>query len=190
MPRVDDLIDRVGQSPTLDLTKGYWQVPVAEADREKMAFVTPFGLFHFRRMPFVLRGVPATFQRMVDRLLDGLNDFSSAYINDIIIFSGTWEDHLQHLRQVLRRIQEAGLTLRRKKCQFGMSDCVYLGHLIGSGRVRPEKLKVSAVREFSQPRTKKDVCSFLGLTGYYSYTGTPAHRSDQKRRAEQSGVVG
>ena len=170
MPRVDDLIDRVGQSPfitTLDLTKGYWQVPVAEADREKTAFVTPFGLFHFRRMPFGLRGAPATFQRMVDRLLDGLNDFSSAYIDDIIIFSGTWEDHLQHLRQVLRRIQEAGLTLRRKKCQFGMSDCVYLGHLIGSGRVRPEELKVSAVREFSQPRTKKDVRSFLGLTGYY-----------------------
>ena len=170
MPRVDDLIDRVGQSPfitTLDLTKGYWQVPVAEADREKTAFVTPFGLFHFRRMPFGLRGAPAMFQRMVDRLLDGLNDFSSAYIDDIIIFSGTWEDHLQHLRQVLRRIQEAGLTLRRKKCQFGMSDCVYLGHLIGSGRVRPEELKVSAVREFSQPRTKKDVRSFLGLTGYY-----------------------
>jgi hypothetical protein len=104
MPRVDDLIDRVGQSmfiTTLDLKNGYWQVPVAEADQEKTAFATPFGLFHFKRMPFRLRGALEIFQRMVDRLLDGFNDFTSAYIDNIILFSGTWEDHVHHLRQVL-----------------------------------------------------------------------------------------
>ena len=84
MPRVDDLIDRAPFITTLDLMKGYWQVAVAECDQEKTAFTTPFGLFHFKRMPFGLQGA---FQRMVDRLLDGLNEFSSAYIDDIIVFS-------------------------------------------------------------------------------------------------------
>ena len=169
MPRVDHLIDQVGKSPcitTLDLTKGYWQVPVAEADRVKTAFTTPFGLFQFVRMPFGLQGAPATFQRMVDRLLDGM-DFASAYIDDIIIFSNTWEDHLGHIRQVLNRIKEAGLTLRKKKCQFGMSDCVYLGHRIGSGKVQPEQAKVISIRQYTQPTSKKQLRSFLGLTGYY-----------------------
>ena len=123
MPRVDDLIDQVGKSPcitTLDLTKGYWQVPVTEADRVK---TTPFELFQFVRMSFGLQGAPATFQRMVDRLLDGV-DFATAYIDDIIIFINTWEDHLGHIRQVLNRIKEAGLTLRKRKCQFGTALAV------------------------------------------------------------------
>ena len=170
MPRVDDLIDRVGGAPfitTLDLTKGYWQVPVAKEDREKTAFTTPFGLFQFRQMPFGLQGAPATFQRMVDRLLDGIHDFSSAYIDDVIVFSRSWKDHLSHIEQVLQRIQDAGLTLCRKKCQFAMSECLYLGHTIGSGRVCPEEVKVRAIRNFQQPQTKKEVRSFIVLTGYY-----------------------
>ena len=91
MPRVDDLIDRVGNAhyiTTLDLTKGYWQVPVAAEDQPKTAFTTPSGLFQFRRMPFGLQGAPATFQHMVDKLLDGLDDFASADIDDLI-FSPT-----------------------------------------------------------------------------------------------------
>ena len=130
MPHVDELIDRVGGASfitTIDLTKGYWQVPVAPADREKTAFTTPFGLFQFRRMPFGLQGAPATFQRMVDYLLDGFNDFASVYLDDVIVYSSSWKDHLWHLQQALQRTQQAGLTLRRKKCQFTMSDCV-CGH--------------------------------------------------------------
>lgn len=84
MPRVDDLIDKVGSAryiSTLDLPKGYWQVSVADTDREKTAFTTPYGLFQFKRMPFGLKGAPATFQRMVDKLLNGMSDFASAYID-------------------------------------------------------------------------------------------------------------
>ena len=82
---------------TIDLTKGYWQVPVAVEDRPKTAFTSPMGLFQFTRMPFGLQGAPATFQRMVDKLLDGLSDFASAYLDDIIIYSDNWKDHLSHL---------------------------------------------------------------------------------------------
>ena len=114
IPRVDDLIDRVGGAPyitTLDLTKGYWQVPVAQEDQEKTAFATPWGLFQFTCMPFGLQGAPATFQRMVDKLLNGLGDFSDAYLDDVIIFSQSWDDHVKHLQVVLHRIQQAGAVL-------------------------------------------------------------------------------
>ena len=163
MPRVEDLIDRVGNATyitTLDLTKGYWQVPVAVEDREKTAFTTPCGLFQFTRMPFGLKGAPATFQRMVDRLLNGLEEFASAYMDDVIIFSTSWSDHQTHLESALQRIQKAGLTIKKRKCQFAMAECVYLGHRVGNGKVAPEALKVEVIRQFPTPHTKKQVRSF------------------------------
>ena len=81
----------------LDLTKGYWQVPVVDKDRPKMAFTNPFGVYQFTRMPFVLQYAPATFQRMMDRLLDRLREFASAYLDDLIVFSQSWRGHLRHL---------------------------------------------------------------------------------------------
>ena len=169
MPRVDDLIDRVGKSTyisTLDLTRGYWQVPVAIKDRPKTAFSTPFGLYQFNTMPFGLKGAPATFQRLMDRVIHGLN-FAAAYLDDLIIFSESWEDHLTHIQMVLERLRHAGLTAKARKCEFGASECVYLGHIVGSGTVRPEEDKTAAVRQFPMSETKKAVRSFLGLTGYY-----------------------
>ena len=170
MPRVDDMIDLVGSAryvSTLDLTKGYWQVPVREEDRDKTAFSTPFGLFQFKRMPFGLHGAPATFQRMVDKLLNGMQDSAGAYIDDVVVYSDTWEEHLQHLRQVLERLKKVQLTAKLRKCQFGTARCVYLGHVIGGGQVRLEEAKVEAVASYPIPTTKKGVRSFLGLTGYY-----------------------
>ena len=116
MLRIDDLIDRLGKAPyisTLDLTRGYWQVPVAKEARPKTAFATPFGLFQFNVMPFGLQGAPATFQRLMDRVIRGL-DFAEAYLDDLIIFSESWEEHLQHLHTVLQRLKEAGLTVNRR----------------------------------------------------------------------------
>ena len=170
MPRIDDLIDQLGRAKfimTLDLTRGYWQVPVAKDDQHKTAFITPFGLFQFRKMPFGLQGAPATFQRMMDRLTQGLQGFVAAYLDDLVIYSDSWEDHMQHLRQVFCRLQDAGLTAKPKKRQFAMKQCRYLGHIVGSGIVKPELDKVEAVRSFAIPRTKTDVRAFLGLTGYY-----------------------
>ena len=197
MPRVDELIDRVGGAKyvsTLDLTKGYWQVSVAESDREKTAFTTPYGLFQFKRMPFGLKGAPATFQRMVDKLLNGMSDFASAYIDHVIVFSSNWKDHMSHLGAVLKRIQEAGLTVKRKKCQFAMPECVYLGHVVGSGRVSPEEAKVQAVRDFDTPKTKTQVRSFLGIAGYYRrfiphYAALALPLTDLARKSQHNKVV-
>ena len=121
MPGIEELIDGLGKAKylsTLDLAKGYWQVPVAVEDQPKTAFTTPFGLFEFKRMPFGLKGAPATFQRMMDMLLTGLGEYSSAYIDDIIVFSGTWEEHLQHITVILQRLKKAGLTAKPGKCQY------------------------------------------------------------------------
>ena len=115
MPRVDDLIDRLGKAKyisTIDLARGYWQVPLAEGAQEKTAFATPFGLFQFTVMPFGLQDAPATFQRLMDRLIDGMEDHSGSYIDDLVIYSETWEEHLQHVRAVLTRLREANLTAK------------------------------------------------------------------------------
>jgi len=142
-------------------------VPVAEEDQYKTAFTTPFGLYQFRVMPFGLCGAPATFQRLMDSVIRGLSEFSAAYLDDLVIFSKTWEDHLRHIELVLRRLCDAGLTAKPGKCQFGMTKCTYLGHVVGSGCITPEESKVQAVKDFPKPTTKRQVRAFLGLTGYY-----------------------
>ena len=170
MPRVDDLLDELGQArfiSMLDLTKGYWQVPVEKTAQAKTAFRTPFGLYQFRRMPFGLQGAPSTFQRMMDSLLVGMQDFAAAYLDDLVIFSRSWPEHMLHLRRVLQKLREADLTVKQKKCQLAMSRCSYLGHVVGEGLVRPEHSKVDSVKQFQVPTTKSDVRTFLGLTGYY-----------------------
>ena len=157
MPRTDDLIDRLGCAKyisTLDLSRGYWQVPVAESDRPKTSFTTSMGLFQFRVMPFGLSGAPATFQRMMDRLLQGTDDFAAAYLDDLVVYSDTWEAHCHHLRQVLQRLSNNGLTAKPAKCQLGMRKCVYLGHVVGNGQVCPEESKLKAVESFAVPATK------------------------------------
>ena len=197
MPRVDELIDHVGRAKfilTLDLTRGYWQVPVATDDRPKTAFTTPFGLFQFNVMPFGLQGAPATFQRLMDQVIRGLGEFLAAYLDDLIVFSETWTEHLQHIRAILQRLREAGLTAKAKKCKFGTDHCVHLGHIVGGGTVYPESAKLQAVRDFPTPQTKKQVRVFLGLTGYYrrfipDYASTAAPLTDLTRKSAPVRVV-
>ena len=197
MPRIEDMIDQLGKAKyltTLDLTKGYWQVPVAKRDRPKTVFTTPFGLFQFLRMPFGLTGVLATFQRMIDHLLQGLGEFTGAYLDDVVVFSVTWEEHMQHVEAVLTRLREAGLTAKPRKCQFGMAQCVYLGHVVGGGRVWVEESKVGAIQRMPRPQTKKDVRAFLGLSGYYrkfipGYASIATALSDLTRKAQPEQVI-
>ncbi len=127
MPRIDELLDNIGKSRFIDLARGYWQVPMAAQDRSKTAFVTPKGLFQFQVMPFGL--APATFQRMMDSVLQGLESSSTVYIDDIAIFSETWEEHVKHIREVLQRLRKSNLTAKTTKCQFGVRECTYLGHI-------------------------------------------------------------
>ena len=170
MPRTDELLDRLGKAKyitTLDLARGYWQVPMSEKDKAKTAFTTPRGLFQFQVMPFGLSGAPSTFQRMMDTLIRGPESYTAVYLGDIIIFSETWKEHVQHIRAILTCLQESNLTAKPKKCQFGMFECTYLGHVVGNGHVTPDPEKVRAVENFPKPLTKKQIRGFLGLTGYY-----------------------
>lgn len=170
MPRIDELLERIGSAryiTTLDLCKGYWQVPLDPSSRPYTAFRTPAGLFQFTVMPFGLHGAPATFQRLMDKVLQGCEECSAAYLDDVVIYSRTWEEHLSHLRKVLGKIQSAGLTLNLKKCEWAREEVRYLGYRLGQGKVRPQVDKVEAIRDCPRPRTKKEVRSFLGLAGWY-----------------------
>ena len=167
MPRIDDLIDRLEGAKyiiTLDLTRGYWQVPMAKESQPLTAFATPFGLYQFRVMPFGLSGAPATFQRLVDGVIRWLEDFSAAYLDDLIIYSTRWKEHLHQLRAVFGHLRDAGLTAKPRKCQFGMSHCVYLGHVVGGGVVRPEPPKLEAVRTLPIPQTTEHSLDTLDTT--------------------------
>jgi hypothetical protein len=130
----------------------------------------------------------------MDRVLRGLDEFAAAYLDDVVVFSSTWKEHLDHLRQVMERLQDAGLTVKLRKCQFGMDHCVYLGHVVGSGEVSPEPTKLAAVKTFPVPRTKKQVRVFLGLTGYYrrfipDYASIAAPLTDLTKKAGPTYVV-
>lgn len=105
MPRIDDLVERVGRAryiTTLDLSKGYWQVALAPDAKEMTAFRTPFGMYQFKVMPFGLQGAPATFQRLMDHVLRDLSDCVAAYLDDVVIFSHSLEEHMVHLQQLLQ----------------------------------------------------------------------------------------
>ena len=148
MPRIEDILDRVGNAKfitTLNLTRGYWHVPVAKEDRHKTAFTSPFGLYQFCVMPFGLNGVPATFQRLMNEVVRDMEKFAHAYLDDLVIFSDTWEEHLVHLEAMLGKLREFGLTANMTKCQWAMAECTYLGHVVGGGQVKPEINKLEAV---------------------------------------------
>ncbi len=170
MPRVDELLDRLGTArfySTLDLTKGYWQIPLSPLSKENSAFTTPFGLHQFVTLPFGLFGAPATFQRLMDKILRPHTAYAAAYLDDIIIYSQDWQRHMVHLREVLRALRGAGLTANPKKCAIGRVEVRYLGFHLGHGQVRPQIDKTAAIAACPRPKTKKEVRQFLGLAGYY-----------------------
>ena len=170
MPRVEELLEQLGSAnyiSTIDLTKGYYQVSVHPDDRSKTAFMAPMGKFEFKRMPFGLKGAPATFQRLMDTVLGECTGFAIAYLDDIIVFSATWMDHLKHLDEVFTRLNRAGLKAKPAKCLIAGRFCSYLGHRVGEGTISMEEAKIDALKNYARPVTKRDVRAFLGLAGYY-----------------------
>ena len=175
LPRVDDLLDQIGQSKyftTLDLASGYWQIRVAPSSREKTAFVTPHGLLQFRVMPFGLTNAPAVFQRLMQSVLMGLNpvdgnQFVSVYIDDVLVYSRTLPEHLEHLQLVIQRIQQASLKLKPSKCSFVREEVEFLGHVLTPEGLKTNPRIVEAVKEYRQPQNVKEIRQFLGLSSYY-----------------------
>ena len=170
MPFIEDILDTLSSAKFMskvDLNKGFHQIPIRKEDMEKTAFCTPWGKFQFTRMPFGLRNGPAVFQRLMDNLLHDDLDFSRVYIDDIVVFSTTWDQHCKHLGMVLERLKRAGLTANVTKCQWGQVRCEFLGHMVGEGKVSPAECKILALKDYQQPITKKNIRQFLGLAGYY-----------------------
>ena len=169
IPRIDDCIDEVGNSKYVtkfDLLKGFWQVPLTDRAKEVSAFATPNGLYQYKVMPFGMKNSPATFQRLVNNVICGL-DGCDAYIDDVIIYSDSWSDHLQRIRQFFDRLSKAKLTVNLAKTEFCHATVTFLGHLVGQGQVKPLEAKVNAISEFPVPKCKRQLMRFLGMAGYY-----------------------
>ncbi|XP_067139029.1 uncharacterized protein [Centruroides vittatus] len=170
MAHPTELIYQIAQSryiTSLDLSRGYWQVPLDPSCRHMTAFVTHRGQFSWEVMPFGLKNASATFQRIMDKVLAPHKAYAMSYIDDIAIFSNGWREHLEHLRSVLESLQDNGFTVNVAKCQFAQPHIKYLGHIVGSGHHNPDPDRVKAITELEAPKTKKQMRSFLGICGYY-----------------------
>ena len=158
---------------TLDLTRGYWHIGMTDGGREKSAFITPFGHYEMNVMPFGMVNSGATFRRLMDRTLSGCEEFANAYIDDIIIASQTWPEHVIHVEEVLTRLRRANLTAKPSKCELGRTEVHFLGYIVGKGCIKPQPEKLEAVNQYPRPLVKKEVRAFLGLSGSSSPTLQP-----------------
>jgi len=149
-----------------DLTKGYWQVPMREEDKDLTTFVCHQGLFRFTVMPFGLINAPATFSRIMRRLLRDSNSLDN-YLDDVLAHTGEWPAHLSALRDFFDRVKQANLTLRPSKCEIGEFDITFLGHQVAENELRPKLETVEKVLQAPRPCTKKQLRAFLGLVGFY-----------------------
>ena len=169
LPRIDDIIDSIGEAKyvtKLDLLKGYYQISLTERARQISAFVTPFGLYQYRVLPFGMRNAPATFQRLMNAVVADLENVK-AYLDDLIVYSNTWQEHMSTLRSLFVRLQEAGLVINLAKSEFVHAQVVYLGHVVGGGRIAPVMAKVEAILKLPTPATRRELQRFLGMVGYY-----------------------
>uniref|UniRef100_A0A8C6TU90 Gypsy retrotransposon integrase-like protein 1 n=1 Tax=Neogobius melanostomus TaxID=47308 RepID=A0A8C6TU90_9GOBI len=171
LPRIEESLDALSGAQwfsTLDLAAGYNQVPVTESDKAKTAFCTLFGLFEWNRMPFGLCNAPSTFQRLMERIFGDQNCQSLLlYLDDVVIFSSTVEEHITRLETVLSRLQKEGLKAKLEKCAFFKSEVSYLGHVISREGVSTDPSKIEAVSKWPHPNGVSELCSFLGFTSYY-----------------------
>ena len=170
LPVIDDILARLGKAKyftTLDLKSGYWQVLMDETDREKTAFACHRGLFEFLVMPLGLSGAPPVFMELMNIVLEGLEDFAIPYLDDIIIFSASPDEHLSHLRAVFNKIREHGLKMKLKKCNFFQTETKYLGFTINGEGIKPDPEKVEAIREMAAPCNVREVRGFIGTCSYY-----------------------
>lgn len=169
IPHIDDALDQVAGATifsTVDLTAGYWQVPLATASKPKTAFQTTSGQYQFKVMPFGLTNAPATFQRLMRTTLRGLD--VPVYLDDVIIPSRNEPEHLSSLEELFNRLLNAGLKLKPAKCHFGKRKVEYLGFIVGEGRLAPNPDRVAAIRDYPTPATPLELQRFLGMALFYS----------------------
>ena len=171
LPRIDDTLDQLSGAhwfSTLDLASGYWQVEMEPADKEKTAFSTPFGLFQFNVMPFGLCNAPSTFQRLMEMVLAGLHwSICLVYIDDVIVYGRTCQEHLTRLEEVFERLQHAGLKMKPSKCYLLQKRVRYLGHVLSENGVETDPEKISCIKNWPVPTNVEELRRFLGIATYY-----------------------
>ncbi|KAL6460364.1 hypothetical protein MHYP_G00303300 [Metynnis hypsauchen] len=171
VPKIEDALTCLNGSKwfsVLDLRSGYYQVPMSEADKEKTAFICPLGFYQFERMPQGVSGAPATFQRIMEKTVGDMNLLEVlVYLDDLIVFGATLEQHEQRLLKVLNRLKEEGLKLSLDKCQFCQPSVSYVGHIVSQKGVSTDPKKTEAVTSWPRPTTVTELRSFLGFCGYY-----------------------
>ena len=174
LPRICETLDSlVGAAyfSTFDLTSGFWQVPMAEESKQFTAFTLgSMGLFECDRMPFGLCNAPATFQRLMQNCLGELNlTYCLIYLDDVIVYSKTPEEHLQRMRVVFDHLHEHGLKLKPTKCDLFRMELIYLAHHVNKDGVKPSKKNVASIVACSPPKTYTDIRSFTGVIGHYRH---------------------
>jgi len=171
LPLISEIRDRLAGAnwfTALDLKGAYNLIRIKEGDEWKTAFRTRYGLFECLVMPFGLTNAPATFQRMINFVLkEYVDQFVIVYLDDILIFSKTREEHEEHIHKVLQALQDANLLVEPEKCQFEIQEVTFLGHIITPGNIRMDPDKISAIQGWKEPQNVKEVQSFLGLANYY-----------------------
>ena len=168
IPRIDDCIDKVGKAKyvtKIDILKAFYQVPLTERAKELSAFVAPSGLYQYKVMAFGMNNSLATFQRLINSLISGI-DGCDAYIDDAIVYSDTWEEHLSTIRQFYDRLGDAKPTINLSQSEFAYGTVTFLGHVVGQGQIKPVDSKVRAVNDFPRPENKKQLMRFLCIAGY------------------------
>ncbi|WVZ83904.1 hypothetical protein U9M48_030999 [Paspalum notatum var. saurae] len=171
LPRIDDLFDQLQGAcafSKIDLRSGYHQLKIRPLDIPKTAFTTKYGLYEYLVMSFGLTNAPAYFMHLMNRVfMDYLDKFIVVFIDDILIYSKSEEEHEVHLRLVLQRLREHKLYAKLKKCEFWIDEVPFLGHIISKGGIAVDPHKISAITNWEVPQTPKEVHGFLGLAGYY-----------------------
>ena len=171
LPRIDDTLDSLAGAQcfsTLDLASGYWQVGLTSEAKEKTAFTTSQGLYQFKVLPFGLCNAPSTFERLMERVLQGLRwQILLVYLDDVIVFSRSIKEHIQRLDVVFSKLAQAGLKLKPKKCHLFKREVVYLGHVVSPAGISTDPSKIEVIRNWPTPKDAGDVRSGLGMFGYY-----------------------
>lgn len=195
MTRADAVFATVGEKryfSKLDFVKGYWQIPLSAESRAKTAFSTTSGLYQFRFMPFGIKTAPAVFAKLMRKVAHGVPGVEH-YYDDVLVATETWEEHLNSLELLFQRIEAAGLTVRPSKCEFGMEEIDFLGHRVGRGILQPLGKTLDKIEAAPRPSTKRQVRSFLGLTGYYrefipNYAKISAPLTELTRKGKSNSV--